>query len=79
MDKPAITAKEPAMVTLEPGRHAWCACGLTQKGAFCDGAHKGTTFRPVIMQVTDQPEPVALCLCKQTKTPPYCDGSHSSL
>lgn len=74
---PKVTADFPAMVTLEAGNHAWCTCGLTSKGPFCDGSHKGTTFRPQILQV-DAPTECALCQCKKTSNAPYCDGSHNS-
>ena len=67
----------PCTLTLEPGVYAWCTCGLVQESPFCNGAHRGTHFRPSIFHVTEQPEKVTLCMCKQTKTPPFCDGSHA--
>lgn len=74
---PKCTAKEPQVLTLDVGNYAWCTCGLTKNGAFCDGSHRGTEYRPKVFHVTDEPTQVALCQCKQTKNPPFCDGSHS--
>jgi CDGSH-type Zn-finger protein len=78
MNLPVATDTKPSIVELTEGVHAWCSCGLSKSGAFCDGSHKGTTFRPKIMKV-DVAETVALCMCKQSKNPPFCDGSHSAL
>ncbi|MBI3534124.1 MAG: CDGSH iron-sulfur domain-containing protein [Deltaproteobacteria bacterium] len=78
MDTPKTAQTFPATVELEPGKHAWCACGLSQQQPFCDGTHKSTDFHPVKFIITEKKQ-VVLCQCKQTKNPPYCDGTHSSL
>jgi len=78
MSKATIAAREPAVLTLEPGTYYWCACGLSKKQPFCDGSHKGTGFEPVVFEI-EQQKKVALCQCKQTDTPPFCDGSHNQL
>lgn len=78
MDKPIIAAKEPAVVTLEPGTYHWCQCGRSKTQPFCDGSHAGTVFSPVEFVMTEKKQ-VALCQCKQTQTPPYCDGTHKTL
>jgi len=53
----------------------WCACGRSERQPYCDGSHRGTSFRPMRYTVP-QNLTVALCGCKQTKQPPFCDGSH---
>lgn len=74
-----IAAREPKGVTLEAGRtYAWCACGLSAKQPFCDGAHKTTEMRPVVFK-QEETEEVWLCQCKQTADGPRCDGSHNAL
>ncbi len=78
MNEAKIAAKEPAVLTLEPGTYYWCACGLSNDQPFCDGSHKGTGLEPVAFEVT-RPKQEALCQCKRTGTPPICDGSHDQL
>jgi CDGSH-type Zn-finger protein len=81
MDKPNIIAKKPVLVYLEAGQtYAWCACGISKKegGAFCDGSHKTTEFRPHIFKIEEQKN-AAVCMCKHTQNPPFCDGSHAKL
>jgi len=78
MEKPTIAAKMPALVTLEPGPLAWCACGKSSTQPFCDGTHNGTKFTPVFFKVAEKRE-AWLCQCKQTGNAPYCDGTHKTL
>lgn len=77
MAKPVRADDKPIKLKLEPGKHAWCACGKSETGAFCDGTHTGSDFRPNVFTLK-QAEIVNLCMCKQTKNPPYCDGSHAN-
>jgi hypothetical protein len=30
MEKPRIAAKEPAVLSLDPGTHYWCLCGRSR-------------------------------------------------
>ncbi|HEB97712.1 MAG TPA: CDGSH iron-sulfur domain-containing protein [Sedimenticola thiotaurini] len=78
MNDAIVAAKEPAVLTLEPGTYYWCACGRSKNQPFCDGSHEGTGIDPVVFEVT-RPKQEALCQCKRTGTPPYCDGSHKEL
>lgn len=77
MEKAKVAGKQPIAVQLEEGKkYAWCSCGLSATQPFCDGAHKGTEFRPNVFQAEEATE-VYLCTCKQTGKGPFCDGSHS--
>lgn len=78
MSDPAVAQKSPYVLDLEPGRYSWCACGQSSNQPFCDGSHKGTEFRPVVLTV-EEPRRVALCGCKHTGNQPLCDGSHKSV
>ena len=75
---PHIFATHCSRVELEPGHYAWCACGHSKDGTFCDGSHRGKGFVPTVFDV-QQTETLPLCLCKNTQTPPFCDGSHKPL
>ncbi len=78
MAHPKIAAKNPAVLQLEPGKYFWCACGESQNQPFCDGSHKGTDFRPQLVEV-EAAKQVALCQCKRTRDQPFCDGTHKDL
>lgn len=76
--EPIIADKKPAVLDLEAGNHAWCACGKSSNQPFCDGSHKGTGIQPIVFKL-DEAKRVALCNCKQSANKPYCDGTHSGL
>ncbi|OVE77137.1 cytochrome C551 [bacterium F11] len=78
MSDPKIAGKKPAVLELEPGTKYWCSCGESANQPFCDGAHKGTEFSPLPMEIKEK-EKVALCTCKRTNNKPFCDGSHAKL
>ena len=63
---------------MEPGKKAWCSCGLTKNEPFCDGTHKGSGISPTIV-VIEEAKKVAWCTCKQSANGAFCDGSHSKL
>jgi len=73
-----VAQSTPYVVELEPGKHFWCSCGRSENQPYCDGSHKGTDFRPVMLEL-DEPRRVALCGCKRTEGQPMCDGSHKKL
>lgn len=79
MTKPDIASKAPCEVELQEGKkYFYCTCGKSEKQPFCDGAHKGTDFRPQIFEVEKSCKKW-LCQCKHSKNNPYCDGSHKAL
>jgi CDGSH-type Zn-finger protein len=78
MDQPKMAANRPAVMELAAGRHAYCACGLSENQPFCDGRHAGTNFRPQVFEMAEA-KTVALCQCKRTGGAPFCDGAHKEL
>ncbi len=70
--------KRPLVVDLEVGKHALCTCGVTAKPPFCDGGHKGTDKKPVILDV-DTAQRYAWCTCQASGKMPACDGNHKNL
>jgi CDGSH iron-sulfur domain-containing protein 3 len=78
MAEPTVVQKCPYVVEEEPKKIWWCSCGESKTQPYCDGAHKGSEFSPVLHEV-EAKKKVAWCGCKKTGTPPFCDGSHSKL
>lgn len=79
MAEPKIVEKKPVVMDLEPGTYWWCACGLSDKQPFCNGAHKGSGMGPKKVEITEARK-VALCNCKHAKEgQAFCDGSHKAL
>lgn len=79
MEEAEIAQKTPYAVNVEKGKtYYWCACGLSKKQPFCDGSHKGTSFKPVAF-TAEETKQVFFCGCKRTKNPPLCDGSHTKI
>lgn len=76
MELPKRAGDAPIAVELEEGRkYAWCTCGLSDNQPYCNGAHKGTDYRPMV-QEAEKTGTHYLCACKATKNGPFCDGSH---
>ena len=78
MSKPKCCQKMPYVLKGEKKKYAWCACGESENQPFCDGSHKGTDFKPVIID-NKKDKNIAWCGCKATNNSPYCDGSHNKL
>ena len=78
-EKPKIASLVPVSCKIEANKeYYYCTCGYSKKQPFCDGSHKGSSFKPLLFtqNITTNE---ALCACKQTKIGPYCDGRHSKL
>ena len=79
MKLPKIVSKSPSKINVKSNtRYAWCSCGLSMKDPYCDGKHKGTGFKPFVVEETNE-KTIFLCSCKKTSNPPYCDGTHNKL
>ncbi len=79
-DLPTISRYKPYYAELEKGKqYFWCACGLSKTQPYCDGSHKGTSFRPVVYRGQHTGEEVLFCGCKHSNSQPLCDGSHNNL
>ena len=78
MEKPIIAAKVPIIMDMKPGEYYWCSCGKSDNQPFCSGAHAGTNFTPLKVEITEAKK-VAWCMCKHSEKKPFCDGSHSKL
>ncbi len=79
MEKGKIAGKTPIKVDLQKGkRYAWCTCGESSNQPYCDGAHKGSSFSPLVF-TAEEDKTVHLCTCKQTNNPGFCDGAHKAL
>ena len=79
MSEAVIAQKNPYVVDVEEGKnYYWCQCGKSMKQPFCDGSHKGSTFKPVVYKATETKK-MYFCGCKNTSNQPFCDGSHNNL
>jgi len=56
---------------------AFCSCGLSKNGPYCDGSHKTTDKQPH-METFDKDKIVYICGCQKSRKRPYCDGSHQA-
>eukprot|EP00051_Salpingoeca_urceolata_P026847 m.478978 g.478978 ORF g.478978 m.478978 type:complete len:195 (+) comp21290_c0_seq1:1405-1989(+) len=75
-DEVVVAQGHSIKVPLEAGKeYYYCMCGRSANQPFCDGSHRGTSFKPMKF-VAEKTETKGLCACKFTKNPPYCDGSH---
>ena len=71
---------EPFKVEIKAGEmKAFCMCGQSKNGPFCDGSHKGTDFTPEVVKAGDADKVVFACGCQQSGNRPYCDGTHKAL
>jgi len=78
MAEPVCAKKSPYVIELEAGTYYWCTCGQSVDQPFCDGAHKGTEFKPVQLKLTETTK-VPFCGCKRTNDAPRCDGTHKTM
>ena len=78
MPEPAIGGRRPAVLDLEAGNYAWCACGMSKNQPWCDGSHRGSEFSPIKFELAEAKR-CAMCTCKRSGNKPYCDGTHKTL
>jgi len=70
---------EPFEIDVKAGEtKAFCMCGLSKNGPFCDGSHKETGKSPEIVTF-DEDKTIYVCGCQQSGNRPYCDGTHSTI
>ena len=80
MQNPVTAQKGSYKVRIEKGKtYYWCACGLSKKQPFCDGAHKSEGKFKSLKYLAEENKEMFFCGCKKTQDPPFCDGSHSKL
>ena len=77
-EQPKIAGLRSIKLETEPGNYFWCSCGRSERQPFCNGSHRGTSFQPMLVVITEK-KLVKWCSCKMTKTPPYCDNTHRDL
>ena len=78
MENPVTPQKGPYKVIVEKDKtYSWCACGLSLKQPFCNGAHKKEGKFKSLKYLANESKEMYFCGCKLTKLPPFCDGSHS--
>jgi CDGSH-type Zn-finger protein len=78
METPVIAKKGPYVLDVEAGTYYFCTCGKSAKQPFCDGSHKGSSFVPKKVEITEAKK-VAFCGCKHSGNGAFCDGSHAKL
>ena len=67
----------PFKVEVKAGEtKAFCTCGASANGPFCDGAHAGTENRPNVVKF-EEDKTLFACGCLKSGNAPYCDGSHN--
>lgn len=71
--------EEPFAVEVKAGEtKAFCMCGLSKNGPFCDGSHVTTDKTPEVVKF-EEDKTVYICGCQQSNNRPYCDGTHKTL
>lgn len=78
MDQPISPKKSSIKMNMKPGTYYWCACGKSANQPFCDSSHKGGTYSPIKVEITEEKE-IYWCACKHSKNKPFCDGTHRDL
>ena len=71
MEKPRIAAKQPAVLSLDPGTYYWCQCGRSRDQPFCDGSHQGTGIEPVEFSLNEKKEIALVPVQADQDTPPF--------
>ena len=70
---------KPFMVNIKAKeKKVFCMCGLSKKGPFCDGSHKGTNVIPKSI-IFSRDTIIYACGCQKSNNKPYCDGTHKGI
>ncbi|NOR73357.1 MAG: CDGSH iron-sulfur domain-containing protein [Mariprofundaceae bacterium] len=70
---------EPFAVEVKAGEtRAFCMCGLSKNGPFCDGSHVTTDKTPEVVTF-EKDQTIHACGCQQSSNRPFCDGTHQTL
>ncbi len=70
---------KPFKIEVKAGEtKAFCMCGLSKNGPFCDGSHVSTDKKPDVKSF-DEDKTLYACGCQQSANRPYCDGTHNKL
>ncbi|MCF8474929.1 MAG: CDGSH iron-sulfur domain-containing protein [Emcibacter sp.] len=68
---------EPFVIEVKEGeKKAFCLCGKSKNGPYCDGSHKGSGITPEVV-IFDKARKVYACGCGKSAKRPYCDGTHT--
>jgi len=57
---------------------AFCMCGNSKNGPYCDGSHKGTGKSPKVITYDDDTM-IHVCGCQQSQNRPLCDDTHKTI
>ena len=77
-DKPVVVQKRSLKMVMEPGTYFWCACGRSANQPFCDGSHRGTSFKPQKV-VVEEKQLIKWCMCRHSAEGALCDNKHREL
>ena len=70
---------EPFAIEVKKGESkAFCMCGQSKNGPYCDGTHTRVGGRPHVEKF-DADKTIYVCGCQQSGNRPYCDGTHETL
>lgn len=70
---------EPFAIDVQEGEtKAFCMCGLSKNGPFCDGSHTSTDITPQVMTF-EEDKTIYACGCQQSNKRPFCDGTHKDI
>jgi CDGSH-type Zn-finger protein len=71
--------KKPFRIEVKQGdSKAFCTCGKSKSGPYCDGSHEGSEHSPNVIKF-EEDKTVSICGCLQSQNAPFCDGVHSKL
>jgi CDGSH-type Zn-finger protein len=71
--------KGPFEIKVKAGESvAFCMCGKSKNGPYCDGSHKGSGITPKLIKF-EKETTVFACGCQQSNKRPFCDGTHKDL